>query len=89
MRIRLNQQLNLQNDSFVYTAMGEDKPTYIVDSNGYVTKHGEQIGKFSLRDDKWHLYIGDVLKMSGPENGLFYLPEFELVALTALINGEI
>lgn len=89
---RLIQELNTVDDSFSYTVRGESEPTYKVDSHGYLTEKGKEIGKFQLIDSQWYLYINvigyddKVLYMSGPPNGLFYLPEFELKALTALVN---
>lgn len=83
---RLIQDLNTQDDSFSYTVAGESEPTYKVDSVGWLTEKGKRIGNFRLINNQWHLYIDCVQYMSGPENGLFYLPEFELKALTALVN---
>lgn len=83
---RLQQTLCTKTDSFSYTVLGEDTPIYHVDSQGYLSKRGEAIGKFCLGGNQWHLRIGEAIVDSGPENGLFYLPEFELRALTALIN---
>jgi hypothetical protein len=83
---RLEQTLCTKTDSFSYTVVGEDTPTYHVDSSGYLTERGKAIGKFCLGDKQWHLRIDGVIVDSGPENGLFYLPEFELRSLTALIN---
>lgn len=89
MKKHLRQELNTKDDSFTYTLFGENEPTYKVDSSGYLTKKGVTIGKYRLGDNQWHLYLDDVLFMSGPKDGLFYLPEFELKSLTALINqGE-
>lgn len=82
----LQQDLNTENDSFSYTVSGETAPTYVVDSNGYLNEKGKEIGKFALRDNQWHLHIGDNIIDSGPKNGLFYLPEFGLRSLTKLIN---
>jgi hypothetical protein len=82
----LKQALDTKNDSFSYTVLGEESPIYLVDSFGYLLKTGKQIGNFRLTDKQWHLYIDDTLFMSGPENSLFGLPEFELKALTKLIN---
>lgn len=84
----LVQTLDVTDDSFSYTLLGESEPLYRVNSDGYLHKAGEQIGKFKLGNAQWHLYIGDTLFMDGPENGLFKLPEFELKALTALVNQE-
>lgn len=83
---RLLQELNTQDDSFTYTVRGESEPTYKVDSNAYLTRKGVTIGKYTLGENQWHLYLDDILFMSGPPNGLFMLPEFELKSLTALIN---
>lgn len=84
---RLIQELNTVDDSFSYTVAGESEPTYKVDSHGYLTEKGKEIGKFRLIDNHWHLYLDNVLyDISGPPFGLFYLPEFELKVLTELIN---
>lgn len=86
---RLEQNLDTSDDSFSYTVIGESEPLYRVDSSGYLTEKGIQIGKFNLGiNSQWHLRIGGDLFISGPEDGLFYLPEFELKALTALLNLE-
>lgn len=86
---RLEQYLDTSDDSFSYTVIGDDEPLYHVDSSGYLTEKGAQIGKFHLgANSQWHLRIGNEPFMSGPEGGLFYLPEFELKALTALLNLE-
>lgn len=84
----LYQQLNTQDDSFTYTVSGESEPTYLVDRDADLIdcKRGKVIGRYKLGNNQWHLYIDDVLFMSGPPNGLFKLPEFELKSLTALIN---
>lgn len=90
----LYQQLNTQDDSFTYTVSGESEPTYKVDSNANLIdlKQGKVIGKYNLSSgdscNQWHLHLDDELFMSGPPNGLFMLPEFELKSLTALINQE-
>lgn len=83
---QLQQTFCTKTDSFSYTVVGEDAPMYHVDSSGYLSERGKDIGKFCLRDNQWHLRIDGVIVDCGPENGLFYLPEFELRALTALIN---
>ena len=83
---RLQQTLCTKTDSFSYTVIGEETPIYHVDSSGYLSERGKAIGKFCLGDTQWHLRIDGVIVDSGPENGLFYLPEFEVRALTALIN---
>ena len=82
----LNQEFDFVDDSISYTVSGENEPLYRVDSSGYLTKSGVQIGKFNLGDNQWHLVIDNKLFMSGPPNGLHKLPEFELKALTALVN---
>lgn len=84
----LNQSFDFVDDSVSYTVSGEDEPLYRVDSSGYLTERGKQIGKFSLGDNSWYLCIDGKLFMSGPPDGLFKLPEFELKALTALVNQE-
>ena len=83
---RLQQTLCTKTDSFSYTVVGEETPIYRVDSSGYLSERGKEIGKFDLGDKQWHLRIDGAIVDSGPENGLFYLPEFELRALTALVN---
>lgn len=83
---RLQQTLCMKTDSFSYTVAGEEEPTYHVDSSGYLSERGKSIGKFCLGDNQWHLHIDGEVVDSGPKNGLFYLPEFELISLTALIN---
>lgn len=82
----LIQTLDTSNDSFSYTITGAQTPLYVVDSSGYLFENGKQIGKFRLSDNQWHLDINDKLFMDGPKNALFSLPEFELKALTALLN---
>lgn len=86
----LYQELNTNDDSFIYTVSGESRPSYIVDSSAFLIdcKNGKVIGKYKLTCNQWHLYLDDVLFMSGPPNGLFKLPEFELKSLTALINRK-
>lgn len=83
---RLQQTLCTKTDSFSYTVAGEEKPIYHVDSSGCLSERGKSIGKFCLGDNQWHLRIDGVNVDSGTENGMFHLPEFELRALTALIN---
>lgn len=83
---RLEQTLCTKTDSFSYTVVGEGTPIYLVDSSGYLSERGKEIGKFCLDGNQWHLQLDGAIVDSGPENGLFYLPEFELRALTALIN---
>lgn len=84
---RLHQELDTSNDSFSYTVVGEKEPLYFVDSNATLFSKGVEIGKFRLvSTSQWELLIDDVVVATGPENGLFMLPEFELKALTALVN---
>lgn len=86
---RLIQELNLEDDSFSYTILGEEQPTYKVNSSGYLTEKGVRIGRFKLDSYyTWNLYINDCLFMEGPPSSLFSLPEFELKALTKFINKE-
>lgn len=84
----LHQSLNTDDDSFTYTVSGETEPSYRVDSNGYLhdMKSGEIIGKYTMREYKWHLFIGGVLLKSSGPNTMFKLPEFELETLTVLVN---
>lgn len=84
--IHLEQTLNTVDDSFIYSVRGEDKPRYIVNADGRLFTAGKVIGRFRLNEDCWIMELGHTLFMSGPPNGLFKLPEFELKALTALVN---
>lgn len=88
MKKHLRQELNTKDDSFTYTVRGESEPTYRVDSNANLIdlEQGKTIGKYRLMHDQWHLYIDDVLIDSSGVNTLFFLPEFELKTLTALVN---
>lgn len=84
---RLQQTLCTKTDSFSYTVVGESEPRYRVDSSGYLTDEKSRvIGKFCLYGQRWELLLNGQPNMQGPENSLFGLPEFELKALTALIN---
>lgn len=87
-RIHLSQTLCCKDDSFTYKNVDGTGPVYVVDSNGTLTKDDKVIGKFTLRGYQWHLCLDGAIYMSGPTNGLFHLPEFELKALTALVNGD-
>lgn len=82
----LRQSFDFDDDSISYTVLGETDPLYRVDSSGHLTEKGKQIGKFMLGENQWHLYLDGQLPISGPENGLFKLPEFELKVLTELVN---
>lgn len=82
----LQQSFDFSDDSISYTILGESDPVYRVDSSGYLTKAGVQLGKFRLAGKRWDLYLDGKLFMRGPPDGLFKLPEFELKALTALVN---
>ena len=88
MKKRLCQELNTQDDSFTYTVLGEQEPSYKVDSSANLIdcKQGKVIGRYKLSSNAWHLYINDVLIESSPPGSTFYLPEFELKSLTELIN---
>lgn len=84
---RLIQHLDTSTDSFSYTVLGEDEPLYIVDSSGCLFEKGKEIGRFRLQGEQWYLVIeGQGVFMNGPPNGLFKLPEFELKALTEMVN---
>lgn len=86
-RIHLAQTLDTHTDAFTYTQIGSVGPIYVVESDGRLFKDGTNIGKFELGNNQWHLHIDGKLYRSGPVNGLFQLPEFELKAITALVNG--
>ena len=85
---RLSQELNTRDDSFTYTVLGESEPTYKVDSSANLIdiKQGKTIGHYKLSSNAWHLYVNDVLIESTQPGSTFYLPEFELKTLTALVN---
>lgn len=85
----LHQVLCTKTDSFTYYVIGEDRPLYQVDSSGYLNclTTGNNIGKFVLRDNQWHLRLGDDIVDSGPASKRRWcLPEFELDTLTTLVN---
>lgn len=86
--IHLEQTLNTVDDSLIYTVVGETTPRYIVNADARLFSAGKCIGRFRLLNGHWSLYIGDELYMNGPSMNLFKLPEFELRALTALVNQE-
>lgn len=88
MRKHLSQVLCTKTDSFSYTIVGEETPIYHVGRSGRLSKRGEAIGAFFLGGNQWHLRIGGETVDSGPPDGLFRLPEFELRALTKLVNPE-
>ena len=85
---RLRQELNTRDDSFTYTVIGEGEPAYKVDSSANLIdlKQGKTIGRYKLSSNAWHLYVNDVLIESSPAGSTFYLPEFELKTLTAMVN---
>jgi len=84
----INQVLDTVDDSISFVSRDTGETLYRVDSSGYLTNTcGHQIGKFSLRDNQWFLKIGDEVFAEGPPNGLFKLPEFELVAIIKLLNS--
>lgn len=83
---RLHQELDTNTDAFTYTVIGDTEPLYVVDSSGNLTEKGKPIGKFRLQNKQWYLVANGSVFMAGPPNGLFGLPEFELKALTALVN---
>lgn len=82
----LKQDLNTSDDSFSYTLLGESEPLYRVDSSGYLTERGEQIGKFCLRDRHWDLVLDNGTVFEGTAFGTFKLPEFEIFILSKLVN---
>lgn len=85
---RLRQELNTKDDSFTYTVVGESEPSYKVDSNANLIdlKQCKTIGRYKLSSNAWHLYINDELIDSSLPGTTFYLPEFEMITLTALVN---
>jgi len=84
----LSQDLDTCDDSFSYTLFGESEPLYRVDSSGYLTERGEQIGEFCLRDKHWDLVLDSGTIFEGTAFGTFKLPEFELFILTKLANQQ-
>lgn len=86
---RLDQEFNFDNDSISYTVHGEETPSYVVDCHSCLFEKDKEIGRFRLQGEQWYLVIdGQGVFMNGPPNGLHKLPEFELKALTALVNQE-
>lgn len=85
----LSQKLCTKTDSFSYSVIGEETPTYLVDSHGCLFEKGKEVGRFRLQSEQWYLVIdGQGVFMTGPPNGLHKLPEFELKALTKLVNKD-
>lgn len=85
---RINQVLDTVDDSISFVNAETGETLYRVDSSGYLTNSCEdQIGKFSLRDNQWFLKIDGEVFAEGPTNGLFKLPEFELVAIIKLLES--
>lgn len=82
----LMQHLDTKDDSFSYTLLGETDPLYRVDSSGYLTERGVQIGKFCLRGKVWDLVLADGKVFHGLDFGMFGLPEFEHYILSKLAN---
>lgn len=83
---RLIQEFNLSDDSISYTIAGKQKAFYRVDNNGYLTQNGVGIGKFRISGEQWQLHLDSIGVYMTSTQGLFKLPEFELKALTALVN---
>ena len=85
---RINQVLDLNDDSISFMNAETAETLYRVDSSGYLTNSCEnQIGKFLLRERQWLLIIDDEVFAEGPKDGLFKLPEFELVAIVKLLKS--
>lgn len=85
---RINQALDLNDDSISFVDADTGETLFRVDSSGYVSNSWEdQIGKFCLRDNQWFLKIDGEVFAEGPPNGLFKLPEFELVAIIKLLES--
>lgn len=83
----VNQVLDTSDDSISFLNRETGEQLFHVDSSGYLTNNGENAGKFSLKDNQWILKIDDEVFAEGPPNGLFKLPEFELVAIIKLLNS--
>lgn len=85
---RINQVLDLTDDSISFVDAETGETLYHVGSSGYLSNSCEnQIGKFSLRENQWFLKIDDEVFAEGPPNGLFKLPEFELVTIIKLLES--
>jgi len=83
----INQLLDLSDDSISFVIRQTQETLFHVDSSGYLTNSsGESAGKFCLGDNQWFLEIDGEVFAEGPPNGLFKLPEFELVAIIKLLE---
>lgn len=84
----IQQILDMNDDSMSFIDDETGETLFKVDSSGYLTNSsGDDIGKFCLGDKQWVLKIDDEVFAEGPKNGLFKLPEFELVAIVKLLNS--
>lgn len=83
----VNQVLDTSDDSISFVNQETGEQLFHVDSSGYLTNNAEDVGKFCLRDNQWFLKIDDEVFAEGPPNGLFKLPEFELVAIIKLLES--
>jgi hypothetical protein len=84
----IQQILNMNDDSMSFLDDETGETLFKVDSSGYLTNGaGDDIGEFCLGDKQWTLKIDGEVFAEGPQNGLFKLPEFELVAIVKLLNS--
>lgn len=84
----IQQILDMNHDSISFVCDETGETLFKVDSSGYLTNQsGDDVGKFCLGNKQWVLKIDDEVFAEGPQNGLFRLPEFELVAIVKLLNS--
>lgn len=84
----IQQILDMNDDSMSFIDHETGETLFKVYSSGYLTNSsGDDVGKFCLGDKQWVLKIDDQVFAEGPQNGLFKLPEFELVAIVKLLNS--
>lgn len=84
----IQQILDMNDDSMSFIDDETGETLFKVDSSGYLTNgSGDNIGKFCLGDKQWVLKVDGEVFAEGPQNGLFKLPEFELVAIVKLLNS--
>lgn len=84
----VNQMLDVLDDSISFISDETGETLYRVDSSGYLTERGAHLGKFCLVNNRWVLRINDQICAEGQENGLFKLPEFELLTIVKLLNDK-
>lgn len=83
----VNQVLDTSDDSISYINRETGEQLFVVDSCGYLTNNGEDIGKFCLKDDRWFLKIDGEVFAEAPPNSLSKLPEFELFCVIKLLKS--